>query len=315
MGEANTTHQNDPGGLPLVRRPRAWGRRLQLIRHLVQWGFLGFIVYLMAVHTLAGGEEGPSAVPSAEAYCPFGGFETLYRYISSGGKFLTHAHASNLVLFIAILLSAFFARGFFCGWVCPFGAIQEGIMTLRNALLRRAPFLRRAVRALELRAAPLAALDKPMRWLRYVMLGWIAVGTVVYGEMVFRTVDPWEAFITVAELELTGGMMVLIVVLVASFFVERPWCRYACPLGAIVGSVGKLSPLSVQRESAACLACGVCNTNCPMGIPVDHLTRVDNADCIMCLRCVGVCPTREGLNVTLTLPSRVPAEQQPRQAA
>lgn len=283
-------------------------------RNLVQLGFLGFIAFVTVQHTLVGESSG-SVVPSAEAYCPFGGFETLYRFLASGGKYLTHAHASNLVLFVAILLSAVVARGFFCGWVCPFGAIQEGIMAARQALLRRVPGLRSAIRTLEHHAAPLAALDTPMRWLRYAMLGWIAVGTVVYGEMVFRDVDPWEALITVAELELTGGLVVLVIVLVASFFVERPWCRYACPLGAIVGSVGKLSPVTVQRESAACLACGVCTTNCPMGLPVDQLTRVDSPDCIMCLRCVGVCPTRDGLNVTLTLPARRSPDQQPSQAA
>lgn len=296
-----------------ARRPRSWGRHLQWTRSLVLLGFLGFIAMVAVQHELVG--EGTDAVvPSAEAYCPFGGFETLYRYVASGGKYLTHAHASNLVLFVAILLSAVVARGFFCGWVCPFGAIQEGIHAASRWLQRRVPGLRSAIRTLERRAAPLAALDRPLRWLKYAVLAWIVYGTVRYGEMVFRQVDPWQALLTVAELELTGGLVVLLVVLGASFFVERPWCRYACPLGAIVGAVGRISPVAVERQSAACLACGVCNTSCPMGLPVDRLTRVDSPDCIMCLRCVGACPTRGGLNVTLTLPRRAAADRQPEAA-
>ncbi len=51
--------------------------------------------------------------------------------------------------------------------------------------------------------------------------------------MVFRDYDPWGLWsITIFEFSYTPGLVVLIVTLLASLFVERPWCRYACPLGA-----------------------------------------------------------------------------------
>jgi len=114
-----SAHDLPPTDL-LARRPHAWGLRLQQVRHLVQLGFALFIAGLAIGHELL--PEG--AVPSAEAYCPFGGMETLYRWATSG-KFIEHSHASNFVLFIAILLTAVVGRGFFCGWVCPFDPVDH----------------------------------------------------------------------------------------------------------------------------------------------------------------------------------------------
>ena len=73
---------------------------------------------------------------------------------------------------------------------------------------------------------------------------------------VFRDYDPWAALLTISEWSIGPGLFVLGIVLVASLFVERPWCRYACPLGAAGGLVSKLSPVFLQRNEAACKACG-----------------------------------------------------------
>jgi polyferredoxin len=96
------------------------------------------------------------------------------------------------------------------------------------------------------------------------------------------------------------------VAVVASFFVERAWCRYACPLGAVIGAVGRLSPVKIERDSTACLACGICTRQCPVGIPVERLTRVDSPECITCLECVGACPSQGGLQLKLALPGVAP---------
>jgi len=95
-------------------------------------------------------------------------------------------------------------------------------------------------------------------------------------------------------------------VLLLSFVVERPFCRYACPLGATIGLVGKLSPVAIQRQGDACVGCSLCTKSCPVGIPVERMSRVTDSNCVMCFECLGSCPSESGLNVTLTLPG-VPA--------
>ena len=280
------------------------GQSVQIARHVVQLGFALFIGYVAVGHTLL--PEG--TVPSAESYCPFGGLETLYRWIDSGGKFIEHSHASNLVLFVAIVLTTIATRGFFCGWVCPLGAIQEGVAAMSRGLQRRVPILGALGCTARTRLGWLSSLDRPLRFGRYLVLAWVLVGTAYYGRMVFRDVDPWAALLEVADLQLTLGLGVLAVVLLLSFVVERPFCRYACPLGATIGLIGKLSPIAIERRGDACIGCSLCTKACPVGIPVERVTRVTDTNCLMCLECVGACPSAPGLNVTLTLPLALAAQ-------
>ncbi len=296
--------------LPIVRRPRSWGLRVQRGRHVLQLGFVALVAYV-AAQRLIFPEDSGVLTPSGEALCPFGGFESFYKWVTSGGTFIPHTHAANLVLAASIVLVAVAARGFFCGWICPFGALQEGIAALSHGLQRRFPLLRRGIRALERRLAPVAFLDHWLRYLKYAVMVWAIGGAALFGVMVFRDVDPWSALVNVTELEAVGGLVVLGVAVAASFFVERPWCRYACPLGAVQGILGRIGPLAIERASNACLSCNVCSANCPVNIPVHAVTRVTSPDCIGCLQCVGACPSEGGLGLKLALPGARPTIARP----
>jgi polyferredoxin len=301
---------------------RAWIGRLwniQMLRLATQAGFVLFILFTVALHLLVG-EEGGVIATSAEAYCPFGGLEALYTFVSSVGTLVSHTHLSNLVLLASVMLLTVVARGAFCGWICPLGAIQEWLYAGSAWAQKRIPPLGRSVRALKTwagatptrrfdqRGAPtlLARIDGWLRYGKYLVLAWAVLGAAAYGTMVFRDYDPWSALLAIGELELTGGAVVLAVVLVASLFVERPWCRYACPLGAVIGLAGKLSPLRIERAGPACAGCALCNTACPVGIPIDTRTAIADASCIMCLRCVDTCPKHGALDLRLAIPGLAP---------
>jgi polyferredoxin len=286
-------------------KPRLKGIRAllthQAFRRLVQIGFAAFIIYVTAVHVIAGEDSGV-VTASPEAFCPFGGMETLYKYLATGGAFVAHTHLSNIVVLIAVLVTALLLRSAFCGWVCPLGFLQDLFSNLSRVLSRRFPVLRKAVANFNARASRLAFLDRYLRFLKYGVLVWAVTGAAIYGVMVFRDYDPWSTLINLAEFSFTPGVIVLAVTLVASFFVERPWCRYACPLGAVSGIVGKLSPVYLRREKSACTACKICTNACPMGLPVHTATTIKSVDCVGCLECVGACPRNGALEVRVGVP-------------
>jgi polyferredoxin len=107
----------------------------------------------------------------------------------------------------------------------------------------------------------------------------------------------------VAQFEVSLAFVVLVATLVLALFIHRPFCRYACPFGAVQSLPGKLSPIAVQGDASACLGCDLCNQACPMAIPVNTRTRVTDTSCIGCLECVGACPSQNGLAVTLPMPT------------
>ena len=271
-------------------------------RRLVQLAFAGIVMYVAVVHVL-GGESTSNLTASPEAFCPFGGLETVYRYITGGGTFVSHTHLSNLVVALAVLVTALLLRSAFCGWICPLGFIQDMLHSLSTWMQKRSVPLRRGVRSLSQRGRPVwMFLDRYLRFAKYAVLVWAITGTALYGVMVFRDYDPWSALINFAEWTFTPGVVVLGLTLVASFFVERPWCRYACPLGAASGLLGKLSPVYLKREADACKVCQICSKACPMGLQVHKASTITSVDCIGCLECVGACPREGAMEVHLGLP-------------
>jgi polyferredoxin len=289
----------------IKRRVKGWRALVSFrsLRHLSQLFFIAFIAYTAIVHVLVG--EGSDAVTaSAESYCPMGGFETLYKYITTGGSFVQHTHLSNLIVFLAMLASVVLLRSAFCGWICPFGAVQEGIMALSKRLQKRFPPLKKGVKALKAKAAPLPLnkIDHYARYFKYVVLAWLIWGTITYGVMVFRDVDPYAAMLGLVEFSLGTGTVVLAIVFVASFFVERPFCRYGCPLGAINGIVSQVSPMRLERNEELCKGCGICDAACPVALPVATAKKITSPECIGCLECVDVCPRNGALEMKVGLP-------------
>ena len=279
------------------RRPSAWGLKVRWARRVVQGAVMVVVGWQAVNHVTSGG-------PSAEAWCPLGGFESAWTLVTTG-RTVAHVHTSSLVLTTVVLVLAVVGRGFFCGWLCPFGTLQEMVYAAGRTSTDRVPPLRRLRRRLSVRASSerWRRIDRTLRWGRWLVLTWAIVGAAVTGAMVFREADPWIALLTVAEFEFSLAFVVLIVTLVLAIFIERPFCRYACPLGAVQSLAGMLSPIAVQRDASACLGCDLCNQACPMAIPVNTRTRVTDTSCNGCLECVGACPSEKGLAVTLAIPS------------
>ena len=189
----------------------------------------------------------------------------------------------------------------FCGWVCPMGSIPEWVGKLGRRLFKRRynHFIPEQI-------------DKPLRYLRYVMLAWVIYMTAATGKLVFSDIDPYFALFNFWTSEVAvGGLLVLGATLLASLWVERPWCKYACPYGAVLGLTNLIRPLSIRRVDSSCKSCAICSRECPMNISVQALDVVRDHQCISCMECTSeaICPIENvvvmGTAGTATAPAAV----------
>lgn len=254
------------------------------LRKTVQIFFLVFIALIAVNHTLA---ETGAAIPlignaSLHAVCPFGGVVSLYQLITAG-TFVKKAHESNLVLMLIVFASALLLGPLFCGWVCPFGTVQELVSKLGRKLFKKKfnrfiPY----------------SFDRYLRFLRYVLLAWVVFMTARSGQLVFANVDPYYALFQFWTGEVAvSGFIALGVTLALSLFVERPFCKYACPYGAVLGLFNLIRIIPLKRNSSSCISCKKCDRACPMNIPLSGAGSVRNHQCIACFECTstdGVCP-------------------------
>ena len=253
------------------------------IRKIVQWFFFLLIALISTNHTLVenGGGIPFLSTASLHALCPFGGVVTIYQY-ATVGTFVQKIHESAFVLMIIGFVLAFLFGPVFCGWVCPLGTIQEWV-----AKLGRKFFKRRYNQFIP------DHLDKVLRYLRYLVLAWVVYVTATSGTLIFAEYDPYFALFNFWSSEVAiGGLIILGATLVLSVFIERPWCKYACPYGAMLGITNIFRVFQIKRAESTCKADGACSIMCPMNIKVDTIHTVRDHQCISCLECTSeaICP-------------------------
>jgi len=235
-------------------------------------GFIFFLFTFMALrHQIVGG--GPSGTPPLDSYCPFGAIETFYLYLTSG-TFLRRVGYSNLIMLFGLIVIGLLLKSGFCGWICPFGTLQEWIRKIGIKKLGNKKYIPEK-------------LDYLCRNLKYFVLILIIGATIATGRMIFRDWDPFIAFFHFGfgDLKWTA-YLVLLIVLFGSFYITRFWCRYLCPLGAIVGLLGKLGMYKIECENELCVECKQCEKLCPMDIKIAKMGRITSVDCISCLDCL-----------------------------
>ncbi len=246
-----------------------------LLRKISLGFFLVLFSYLSLRHFFAGSKE----AASVDALCPFGGFETLYALVATG-SYVPRIMVSSLILAIAMIITIIVFRRGFCGWVCPFGAVQEFL----GLIIKKKPKIPKKW-------------DRGLRYLKYIVLIVIIVGTAITGTLVFRGYDPFMTFFHFGKgivwdydsVEFGDHIIAFIItifVLMWSVMITRFWCRYLCPLGAISVILSKLSLGKMVKKK--CTRCKSCDTVCP----VDEKPSKGEftSECIDCMRCEHECP-------------------------
>ena len=186
----------------------------------------------------------------------------------------------GLVLFlllVPILLSLFWGR-IFCGWMCPIGAMQELISSKRFRV-----------------KMPLVA-DRSLKKLKYLLLAGFSLATLWTGVNYFGHHEPFKTLFNFNGSTLSFVLLAL--VLAWSIVTERPFCRYICPLGAILAITSRCSRCKVSPDRSTCVHCHLCAKSgcCPTGaLRMDStgpaaLPVIDAAECIHCGKCGQKCP-------------------------
>ena len=168
-------------------------------------------------------------------------------------------------------------RGTFCGWLCPFGALQELISLIANA----AGLQQRRLRA---------ALDKRLKWLKYGVLATILVSIFAAPSFarIAIEVEPFKTAISLYFDREWPFVLWALSCLALGVFVYRGYCRYICPLGAALASVNFLQRWSwIPRRNECGTPCQSCRYKCEYQA-IEDTGKVNYSECFQCLDCVSI---------------------------
>jgi transcriptional regulator of nitric oxide reductase/ferredoxin len=183
------------------------------------------------------------------------------------------------VLLWVFVAATFFVwgRGTFCGWLCPFGALQELVSKVTAAL--RIPQLRVST-----------ALDKQLKRLKYAVLAVILLSACISVSWTDRLVEvePFKTSITLNFVREWPFVLWAVATVLLSSLVYKGYCRYLCPLGAGMGLLGRLRRFDwIARRSECGQPCQRCRSDCAYQA-IEKSGKVDYDECFQCIDCVVI---------------------------
>lgn len=267
----------------------------QGIRHGVQalwallsnsylWGFAQGKIYKGKLKNLCLPGMNCYSCPGALGSCPIGALQAVI----GSWNFKFAFYVAGFLIFIGALVGRFV-----CGWLCPFGLVQE--------LLHKIPFPRKLKTFKG---------DRLLRKLKYVILVVFVILLPMFLVDLLGQGAPYFCKLICPVGTLEGGIpltilneglrgaigwlytwkvAILAVVLVLSIIIHRPFCKYICPLGAIYSVFNPISVFRYHVDKEKCVGCGACAKACGMGC--DPVQNANSLECIRCGQCKQVCPT------------------------
>ena len=175
---------------------------------------------------------------------------------------------------------------FFCGFFCSFGAVQDLLWLGSHRLRALFPGKRNLKKA-----------DRIFRFAKYAVLFYFII-FVWSGVTAVKTAGLWQVFGQYVSFGhwpglkplLSVGGILLLVIFIGSLFVQRFFCRYFCPMGAIYSLISQTSFLKIDKPREECGKCHLCTSKCTMGMDLTKKDRIAGGECISCQKCVSWCP-------------------------
>lgn len=224
------------------------------------------------------------ACPAATSACPLRAIEIGVFHGSFKWKLITYP------LVIIGTVGVLTGRAV-CGWACPIGFLQRATGAVPRKLKKTFPVFKKIGQL---------KIERYLRYMKYVVLILLVVITPFFIGFMFTDICPTGILVgTIPVLILNPGqftpnpffyvaLVVFILFFVLIFLIERGWCRYFCPIGAILAPFNKVSILYVSVNKDDCIHCNLCSDDCPMGIDVPNMHR--DPECILCGKCIERCP-------------------------
>ena len=219
--------------------------------------------------------------PGAVGACPLGSLQ---------GSFSAEKSTIFYVVGILLLYGILFGR-MICGWICPFGFIQDLLYKIKTPKVRKSPitrvlsFLKYVLLAVFVILIPVmyAFRDTPLpAFCKYIC----PAGTLEGGlGLLSNAVN--ESYFSMLGPLFTWKFLLMVSILVSTVFIYRVFCRFVCPLGALYGLFNRFSLMGVKVNESKCTHCGLCVNRCKVDI-----RHVGDQECIGCGDCIDACPTK-----------------------
>lgn len=265
------------------------------IRHAVQIGWtlitnsyvIGFLhgkIYKGPIKHICVPGLNCYSCPGAVAACPIGSLQA----VMGSWKYNVSLYLIGFFMMIGALCGRFV-----CGWLCPFGLFQD--------LLHKIPFVKK-IRTFKG--------DRILRYLKFVILLVFVIILPLTLVDIIGQGNPYFCKLICPSGTLLGGIplvssnpglqdaigwlfawknVILVITIILSIIIYRPFCKYICPLGAIYAAFNKISLHRIQIDESKCINCSACSKACKMGVQ-PHINPRD-MECIHCGDCVKKCPT------------------------
>ena len=238
--------------------------------------------------------------PGALGACPIGSLQAVL----GSNRFNFSCYVFGLLILFGLLLGRVV-----CGFLCLFGLIQE--------LLYKIPLPKLSVAQ---------KIDRPLRYVKYAALLFPVILLPIFLTNDYGIGTPYFCQWICPAGTLEGGIplllaneslramigflfqwkfSILLLVVISSIFIYRPFCKYLCPLGAFYGLFNRISLFRMQIDTDRCTGCKRCEKVCPMQVPIRK--NINDMECIRCGACKKACPEqaiRSGFSFAMELPKK-----------
>ncbi len=219
--------------------------------------------------------------PGAVGACPLGSLQ---------GSFSADKSTIYYVFGTLFLYGVLFGR-MICGWLCPFGLLQELAYKIKTPKLKKSPvtralsFLKYLILIFFVGIVPIiyALRDVPLP----AFCKYICPAGTIEGGLLLLSNKANESYFAMLGPIFTWKFLLMVSIVLGCVFVFRLFCRFLCPLGALYGLFNRFSFFGIRVEQSKCVHCNLCVSHCKMDI-----RHVGDAECISCGECVEVCPTQ-----------------------
>lgn len=178
-----------------------------------------------------------------------------------------------------------------CAWACPIGTLQRATGVVARKLKKKYVILDKIGKH---------KIEIYFRYVKYFNLIGLAIIIPIFISFMFTDICPVGFLVGTIPISILNpgqyvpnqffnlAFVIFILFIILIFVVERGWCRYFCPVGALLAPFNKISMYHISVEHSKCKQCAICSFHCPMGIDVPNMNR--DPECILCGKCVDVCP-------------------------